>query len=81
VGLVGTFVFAPERPMLGVVVFLAMVAAMTAAASVGTLAPAMMKKLGVDPAIASGPFVTTANDIVGIIIYMSTALLFLEHLK
>jgi magnesium transporter len=67
--------------MLGVVVFLAMVAGMTAAASVGTLAPALMKKAGIDPAIASGPFVTTANDIVGIIIYMSTALVFLDYLK
>jgi magnesium transporter len=81
VGGVGAFVFARSTPMLGVVVFLAMVAGMTAAASVGTLAPAAMKRFGVDPAIASGPFVTTANDIVGIIIYMSTALLFLEHLS
>jgi magnesium transporter len=81
VGLVGTFLFADGKPMLGLVVFIAMVAAMTAAASMGTLAPAVMKKIGVDPAIASGPFVTTANDIVGIIIYMSTALLFIEHLK
>lgn len=40
-----------------------------------------MKRFGVDPAIASGPFVTTANDIVGIVIYMSTALAFLDLLK
>jgi len=54
---------------------------MTAAATVGALAPAAMKRAGVDPAIASGPFVTTANDIVGIVIFMSTALLFLDYLK
>ena len=81
VGVIGTFLFARGKPMLGVVVFLAMVAGMTAAASVGTLAPALMKKAGIDPAIASGPFVTTANDIVGIIIYMSTAFVFLDYLK
>lgn len=81
VGVIGTFLFARGKPMLGVVVFLAMVAGMTAAASVGTLAPALMKKAGIDPAIASGPFVTTANDIVGIIIYMSTALVFLDYLR
>ena len=81
VGVIGSFVFARGKPMLGVVVFVSMLAGMTAATSVGTLAPAMMKKLGIDPAIASGPFVTTANDIVGIIIYMSTALLFLDYLK
>jgi magnesium transporter len=81
VGVLGTVFFAHDKPFLGIVVFLAMLAAMTAAASMGALAPAVMKRFGVDPAIASGPFVTTANDIVGIIIYMSTALLFLEHLK
>ena len=81
VGVIGTFLFARGKPMLGVVVFLAMVAGMTAAASVGTLAPAFMKKFGIDPAIAAGPFVTTANDIVGIIIYLSTALLFLDFLQ
>lgn len=81
VGLVSAFVFSGGKPMLGVVVFIAMTAAMTAAASVGALAPAAMKRFGIDPAIASGPFVTTANDSVGIVIYMSTALLFLERLK
>jgi magnesium transporter len=81
VGLVAVFVFSRAHPALGVVVFIAMVAAMTAAATTGALAPAAMKRLGIDPAIAAGPFVTTANDSVGIIIYMSTALLFLERLK
>lgn len=81
VGGAGTFLFADGNPVLGLVVFLAMLAAMTAAATVGALAPAAMKRFGVDPAIASGPFVTTANDIVGIVIYMSTALVFLDYLK
>ena len=81
VGVVGTLFFGHGNVVLGAVVFIAMLAAMTAAATMGTLAPAVMKRLGVDPAIASGPFVTTANDITGILIYMSTALLFLEYLK
>lgn len=81
VSLVATFLFAGGKLYLGLVVLCAMVAAMTTAAVVGTLAPAVMKRFGVDPAIASGPFVTTANDIIGIVIYMSTALAFLEELK
>ncbi|MCC7071694.1 MAG: magnesium transporter [Deltaproteobacteria bacterium] len=81
VGGAGTFLFGDGNPVLGLIVFLAMLAAMTAAATVGALAPAAMKRVGVDPAIASGPFVTTANDIVGIVIYMSTALAFLDLLK
>jgi magnesium transporter len=81
VGLVSAFIFSGGKPMLGVVVFIAMTAAMTAAATVGAIAPGAMKRFGIDPAIASGPFVTTANDSVGIVIYMSTALLFLEQLR
>lgn len=81
VGVIAAVFFDGGRGYLGIVVGLAMISAMTAAAVVGALAPAAMKRFGVDPAIASGPFVTTANDIVGIVIYMSTALLFLDRLK
>jgi len=80
VGVIAALLFGNGRIYLGIVVALAMVSAMTAAAVVGATAPAAMERYGVDPAIASGPFVTTANDIVGIVIYMSTALLFLERL-
>lgn len=80
VSLIATFLFADGRYHLGLVVWVAMVAAMTTAAVVGTLAPAAMKRLGIDPAIASGPFVTTANDIIGIVLYMSTAVAFLDQL-
>lgn len=80
VGLVAALFFG-GRVYLGLVVFLAMTAAMTVAAGIGALAPAAMKRLNIDPAIASGPFVTTANDITGIVIYMSMAFLFLEKLR
>jgi magnesium transporter len=80
VGIIATLFFSGGRGMLGVVVALAMVSAMTTAAVVGTVAPAAMKRFGIDPAIASGPFVTTANDIIGIVIYMSSAMLFLDLL-
>jgi len=46
---------------------------MTVAAAMGTLAPAFFRKIQIDPAVASGPFVTTANDITGILIYLGTA--------
>ncbi|WP_305043186.1 magnesium transporter [Geoalkalibacter sp.] len=69
------------NPFLGLVVGLAMVSAMTVAASTGVLAPTFFKKIGVDPAIASSPFVQTANDITGILIYFGTATMFLNYLK
>ena len=81
VGGIAILFFSDGKLALGFVVFAAMVCAMTVAATVGTLAPALMKRAGIDPAIASGPFVTTANDSIGIVIYLSTALFFLDQLK
>ncbi len=68
------------NPYLGVVVGLAMVVAMVVASSMGVIAPAAFKKLGIDPAIASTPFVQTANDITGILIYFATATAFISYL-
>mgnify|MGYP001185056701 FL=1 len=68
------------KAMLGVVVGLAMVCGFSVAALMGTLAPALFKRLNIDPAISAGPFVTTANDIVGILIYFSFATLFYRFL-
>jgi magnesium transporter len=66
---------------LGMVVGLAMVSAMTVAATMGVMAPSFFKRVGIDPAIASSPFVQTANDITGILIYFGTATLFLPYLR
>ncbi|HIE06829.1 MAG TPA: magnesium transporter [Desulfarculaceae bacterium] len=68
-----------HEPMIGVVVASAMSASMTVAATMGAFAPIFFQKLDIDPAIASGPFVSTSNDIIGILIYMTTATLFLKH--
>ncbi len=69
------------NPYLGLVVGIAMVTAMTVAASMGVIATSFFKKIGIDPAIASSPFVQTANDITGILIYFATATLFISHLQ
>lgn len=68
------------NPILGLAVGLAMVLAMTVASIIGVLAPSFFKKMRIDPAIASGPFVTTTNDITGISIYLGTATLLLSLL-
>jgi magnesium transporter len=70
-----------HNPYLGLVVGLAMVTAMTVAATMGVLATSFFKKVGIDPAIASSPFVQTANDITGILIYFGTATLFINYLR
>ncbi|MFN7144255.1 MAG: magnesium transporter, partial [Myxococcota bacterium] len=50
----------------------------TAAALMGTLVPLTLRRFGVDPAVATGPFVTTGMDIVGVTIYLSIASLLLS---
>ncbi len=56
---------------LGIVVGIAMVVNMTMATLLGTLTPFILKKLNVDPAIASGPVIATTIDVLGLIIYFS----------
>ena len=47
------------------------------ASLIGTFIPLLLDKLGIDPALATGPFITTSNDICGILIYFSIAKLIL----
>ncbi|MFZ5877710.1 MAG: magnesium transporter [Nitrospirota bacterium] len=66
--------------MLGVVVGVSMFSAITVASLMGTLMPILLRRAGFDPAISSGPFVTAANDITGLVIYLGLATVLLEHL-
>ena len=66
--------------MIGVVVFLAMAITCTLASLLGYGIPWTMQKLGVDPAAASDPFITTIKDITGLLIYFSLAAALLGHL-
>jgi magnesium transporter len=64
-------------PLLGVVVGVAICASMGIAAILGGLLPLIFARLRIDPAVASGPFLTTAIDIIGLAIYLATAKLLL----
>lgn len=46
----------------------------------GTFVPIVFKKLDIDPAIATGPFVTMSNDIIGLMIYFGIATVMLGWL-
>ena len=46
----------------------------------GTVIPLVLNKLKIDPAVATGPFITTTNDILGLIIYMTVAKMFFDVL-
>jgi len=69
-----------HNPLLGVVVGISMLLAITVAALTGAIVPAFFKKINIDPALAAGPIVATVNDIIGILIYMFTATLLLKFL-
>jgi magnesium transporter len=57
-----------------------MLTAITMSALLGALSPAVFRRLDIDPALASGPFVTMCNDILGIVLYMAVAVIFLNVL-
>jgi len=61
------------KMLLGLVVGIAMTFNLTLAAMLGTFFPLLWYKLGQDPAVASGPLVTTILDILGLLVYFSTA--------
>lgn len=52
---------------------LAMCIAMTVSGFMGTFIPLAFKKIGIDPAVASGPLITTVNDLVAVVIYYGLA--------
>ncbi|MEA2076599.1 MAG: magnesium transporter [Candidatus Marinimicrobia bacterium] len=58
---------------LSIAIFLGITIAMTIATFMGTIAPLVLNKMKIDPAIATGPFVTTSIDIFGILIYLLIA--------
>lgn len=69
-----------DKPMLGMVVGLAMLGNMFTAATMGTLVPLFFRRIGVDPAVASAPFISTAIDITGLVIYSVLATLLIAYL-
>jgi magnesium transporter len=60
---------------LGLVMGLAIVTVLAAAALGGILIPLLLTRLGVDPAVSSGPFVTTVTDVVGFLSFLGIATL------
>ncbi len=70
-GVVGVIWFG--SPMIGVVIAVAMVVNLLVAGLAGVLVPLALEKCGVDPALASGTFVTTVTDVVGFFVFLGLA--------
>ena len=70
-GLIGIFWFGTA--MLGVVIAISMLINLVVANLAGTTIPVILEKLGIDPALASGAFVTTVTDVIGFFAFLSIA--------
>ncbi len=66
--------------LMCMIVGLAMWANMITAATIGTLVPLTFKRIGIDPAVASAPFITTTIDIIGLSIYFTLATVLMTNL-
>ena len=67
-----------QELILSLTVAGSMMGVIIVAALIGTFVPIILNKRGIDPAIATGPFITTANDIFGIYLFFYIAQTFLE---
>jgi len=68
------FVWAYEGKIdLALAISVSLVIVIIVAGLIGTFVPLFLNKRGIDPAIATGPFITTSNDIFGILIYFMIA--------
>jgi magnesium transporter len=67
-----------ETPyLMSITIGIALIAVIIMAALIGTFIPIFLDKRGIDPAVATGPFITTSNDVFGILIYFLIAKLIL----
>jgi magnesium transporter len=67
------FIFASST--LGFVVSISLLVVVIFAAIIGTLIPLLLHKNNIDPALATGPFITTLNDVLGLFIYFTVGML------
>lgn len=59
---------------------ISLILAIIVSSAVGTLTPLFFKKIKIDPAVASGPMITTLNDLVAVVVYYGTSWIFLINM-
>ncbi|MEO8237387.1 MAG: magnesium transporter [Flavobacterium sp.] len=62
-----------QQYLVGIAISISMIVVILFAATLGTLVPLFLHKNKIDPAIATGPFITTTNDVFGIMLYFGVA--------
>lgn len=76
----GTVYFWQHNLGLGILVGISLFMVLIVATLAGSLVPLLMHKCKIDPAVASGPFISTINDIISILIYFGLATTFMKYL-
>ncbi len=66
--------------MLGLIVGLSLILTLIIGTMAGTIIPLLLNKFKIDPAVASGPLITTLNDVLSLFIYFGIASMFLKYL-
>ncbi len=77
--LLGYHSFMYQQYQVGLAISISIIVVILFAATLGTLVPLFLHKNKIDPAIATGPFITTTNDVFGIILYFGIAQLILGY--
>ncbi|WP_431029256.1 magnesium transporter [Lysinibacillus sp. LZ02] len=77
---VGIVYFWKHNLIIGLLVGGAICCSILVATLAGSFIPLLMHKLGIDPAVASGPFITTLNDVTSLLIYLGLATMFLSEI-
>ena len=70
-----------EGPLVAMAVGISLMAITTLAATAGASLPLLFDRMGLDPALMSAPFITTATDVAGVLIYLKTASWLLSRLS
>ena len=70
-----------KQPRFGLLLSSVLVFVILNASFIGAFIPVVLKKVKIDPAIATGPFITTSNDVIGLIIYLGLITVFIPYLK
>lgn len=77
---VGLVYFWKSELLIGMLVGTAVASSIFVATLAGSFIPLLIHRMKIDPAVASGPFITTLNDIISILIYLGLATTFLTNL-
>jgi magnesium transporter len=70
--------YGPHWPLIGLTIFFSLIGVVMWGTLSGSMLPFALRRVGLDPAAASAPFVATLVDVTGLIIYFTVALLILR---